>query len=341
MPCRAAAPLPSPLPVSVVVPVHAGGDAFGQCLAHLCRLHPPPLEIIVVEDGEPWPGEYPAGVTVARLAGRRGPAAARNRGAALARGDILLFVDADVLVPPGAAAAVAETLADGRIDAVIGSYDRHPAAPGFVSQFKNLAHRYVHQQAREDGATFWGACGAIRRSRFAALGGFDESFGTASIEDIELGMRLVRGGGRIRVRKDLEVTHLKQWTLAGLIRTDVLRRAVPWSALLLREGRIPDDLNVSRRARAAVALTALGALALAVAPLAPAALWPAGAAAVTLLALDWRLWRYFAVERGWPFALGAVAMQWLYYFYSGASFGWVWLTGDWRHRRASRVQESA
>ena len=338
---RAAAPLPSPLPVSVVVPVHAGGDAFGRCLAHLCELRPPPLEIIVVEDGEPWLGAYPAGVRVERLTGRRGPAAARNRGAALARGDILLFVDADVLVPPTAVAAVAETLADERIDAVIGSYDRHPAAPGFVSQFKNLAHRFVHQQAREDGATFWGACGAIRKSRFDALGGFDESFATPSIEDIELGMRLVRGGGLVRVRKDLEVTHLKRWTLAGLIRTDVLERAVPWSALLLRERRIPDDLNVSRRARAAAALTALEALALAMAPFSPAALWAAGAAAVTLLALDWRLWRYFAVERGWAFVPGAVAMQWLYYAYSGAAFGWVWLTGDWRHRRAARVQESA
>jgi GT2 family glycosyltransferase len=325
----------------VVVPVHAGGAAFGRCLAHLYELRPPPLEIIVVEDGEPWPGAYPAGVRVERLAGRRGPAAARNRGAALTRGDILLFVDADVLVPPTAVAAVAETLDDERIDAVIGSYDRHPAAPGFVSQFKNLAHRFVHQQAREDGATFWGACGAIRKSRFDALGGFDESFATPSIEDIELGMRLVRGGGRVRVRKDLEVTHLKRWTLAGLIRTDVLERAVPWSALLLREGRIPDDLNVSRRARAAVALTALVALALAMAPFSPAALWAAGAAAVTLLALDWRLWRYFAVERGWAFVPGAVAMQWLYYAYSGAAFGWVWLTGDWRHRRAARVQESA
>jgi hypothetical protein len=34
-------------------------------------------------------------------------------------------------------------------------------------------------------------------------------------------------------------------------------------------------------------------------------------------------------------------MQWLYYTYSGAAFAWVWWTGDWRARRAARVQEPA
>ncbi len=69
-----------------------------------------------------------------------------------------------------------------------------------------------------------------------------------------MGLRLSRGGGRIRLRKDLEVTHLKRWTLVSLIRTDVRQRALPWSALLLADGRIPNHLNVNRRARLAVAL---------------------------------------------------------------------------------------
>ena len=64
-------------------------------------------------------------------------------------------------------------------------------------------------------------------------------------------------------------------------------------------------------------------------------------AAVALLALDWRLWAYFAAERGWWFALRAVPMQWLYYAYSGAAFTWVLLTGDWRRQRAARLQEPA
>ena len=146
----------------------------------------------MVEDGAPdaAPPAYGPDVRVLRLAERRGPAAARNRGAAIARGDVLLFVDADVVVPETAVATVQACLNDPALAAVIGSYDRTPAAPNFVSQFKNLAHRFVHQQASEEGTTFWGACGAIRRTTFLALGGFDERFDVPSIEDIELGMRL-------------------------------------------------------------------------------------------------------------------------------------------------------
>jgi GT2 family glycosyltransferase len=331
------------LAVSVIVPVHAGGAALAHCLAALSRLSPPPLEVIVVEDGGAYAGApaYAAGVRVVRLPERRGPAAARNRGAAIARGDVFFFVDADVVVPATAVGAVQACLSDPALSAVIGSYDRWPAEPNFVSQFKNLAHRFVHQQAGDEGPTFWGACGAIRRKAFLSLGGFDERFDVPSIEDIELGLRLTRSGGHIRIQKDLEVTHLKRWTLTSLIRTDIRQRALPWSALLLGDGHIPNHLNVSRRARLAVALMAVLLAGLVATPFVPDAALVALNAGLVLLAVDWRLWAYFASERGWWFAVRAVPMQWLYYLYSGGAFAWVWLTGDWRRHRGTRVQEPA
>lgn len=328
--------------VSVVVPVHDGGDAFDRCLESLARLSPRPLEVIVVEDGPAQRPRAYGDARVVRLPARRGPAAARNRGAAEARGQVFYFVDADVLLPPSAISTVAEAFSESGIEAVIGSYDRHPAATALVSQFKNLAHRFVHQQAGDHVATFWGACGAIRREAFEAIGGFDERYTSPSVEDIELGMRLARRGGRIRVRKDLEVTHLKAWTLGSLVRTDIRGRALPWSALLLAEGRLPDDLNVSVRARAAAGL-AIAASTCGVASLVLPAAAPVSAAALAgLVAIDWKLWRYFASERGWWFALRAMPLQWLYYLYSAAAFAWVWATGlgGWRRARA-RFQEPA
>ena len=322
-------PVPQPLradqTVSVVLPVADGGAEFGLALKALSRLSPQPLEVIVVEDGPQRDAVvYPDEAKVLRLQSRRGPAAARNAGAAAARGDLLLFVDADVVVPTDLVSRVTEVFCDPAVDAVFGSYDRSPLAPGLCSQFKNLVHRFVHQHAREDAQTFWSACGVMRRRVFESLGGYDERFTIPSVEDIELGMRLSRAGGRIRLVKQLEVTHLKRWTFRSLLYTDICCRALPWSRLLLAESvPLPNDLNLTWRARMATTLLGLALLAVGVSPWLPSLLVPAAVSAGVVWTLDWALWRYFAAARGWGFALRCVPLQWLYYLYSGAAFAWV------------------
>ena len=104
------------------------------------------------------------GATVITTPGPAGPAKARNVGARAAIGDLLLFVDADVVVEPNTVDVVQSLFAaDPKLDAVIGSYDDAPGQTNFVSQYRNLMHHYVHQHASAEATTFWGACGAIRR----------------------------------------------------------------------------------------------------------------------------------------------------------------------------------
>jgi glycosyltransferase involved in cell wall biosynthesis len=88
--------------ISIVVPVYKGGTEFRLCLEALARLEPPPLEIIIVSDGDTKSSKTAAefNVRVIQLPQREGPARARNVGACHARGDILFFIDADVAVPP-------------------------------------------------------------------------------------------------------------------------------------------------------------------------------------------------------------------------------------------------
>ncbi|MBI3760238.1 MAG: glycosyltransferase family 2 protein [Chloroflexi bacterium] len=130
-----------------------------------------------------------------------GPCVARNLGARVARGEALFFIDADVAVRPDTVGRVVRAFAaDPDLVAAFGSYDERPSDPGFISQYKNLFHHYVHQHARAEASTFWAGCGAIRRSAFFALGGFDEAnYRRPSIEDIDLGYRLARRGAKIRV----------------------------------------------------------------------------------------------------------------------------------------------
>jgi GT2 family glycosyltransferase len=328
------------LTVSVIIPVHQGAD-FQQCLesirASTCR----PDEVFVVIDGEDEHAINLAsrfGVQVIKLGVRRGPAAARNLGAQLAYGDLLLFIDSDVTISPTTIAAVVERFrAEPDIQALIGSYDDEPTARNFLSQYKNLLHHFMHQKARADGSTFWGACGAIRRETFLKSGGFDERYRRPSIEDIELGYRLKAAGHRLCVDKRLQVTHHKRWSALTLLESDFLRRALPWSRLILRSGRLENDLNIDWASRLKVGLMGGLCLALGVSWWWLSGLLAAAVIGITLLVLDGPLWRFFHEKRGLLFAVRTVPWHWFYYFYSGVAFALVLATHIVRRRRHSHA----
>ena len=327
------------LTVGAVVPVRDGGEDLRRCLVALARATSPPDDVVVVIDGRPGPSADADGDCARRLGARvvvvgsnGGPARARNLGATNTHADVLFFVDADVAVRPDAVARVREAFVDPAIAAVFGSYDDTPAAPNFISQYKNLFHHYVHQIAREDATTFWAGCGAVRADVFRAVGGFDETYREPCIEDIELGHRLTARGHRVRVVKRLQATHLKWWTARSLLVADVYRRAVPWTELILRDRRMANDLNVRVAERVSAALAWLLLISLTLALVWPRSLLAAAGAAAMLLVLNAHLYRFFLRKRGAVFLLGAIAWHWFYYLYGTVGFG----LGALRHFRSVR-----
>jgi|SRR5271157_89200 len=244
--------------ISVIVPVRNNPRELRLCLERLFASTYSNYEVIVVDDASTDETPQVAadlGATVLRLGSRRGPAGARNRGAEIARGEYLFFLDSDVCVYPETLQELHDTFArDPELDAVFGSYDTQPTAENVLSEYKNLFHHFVHQDSREQATTFWSGCGAIRRSVFLKMGGFSARYKRPSIEDIELGRRLHAAGHRIMLNKRMQVTHLKRWTLWSIIKTDVLDRGIPWTELMLEEGRMPDDLNTKVSQRISVVL---------------------------------------------------------------------------------------
>ena len=328
--------------LSVIVPVRNDPQRLGICLEALRGSSYRDHEVIVVDDASFDMSAAVAemlGAQVLRLPVRGGPGAARNRGAAAARGRYLMFVDADVRVHPDTLArAVAVLDADSTIDALFGSYDSQPVAPGAVSQYKNLLHHYVHQTGRAEAGTFWAGCGAIRREAFLAVGGFADSYRRPSIEDIELGARLRRSGRRIALRPEIQATHLKAWTLRSLLRSDLCDRAIPWTRLALQEGHLPDDLNLRAGARVSAVLAYVLVLSLALAVRWPVLLAVAAAALAGIAALNRDLYALFARQRGRRFLLAAVPLHLLYFLYSVAGFaaGVLLHLGDRLHPRPKR-----
>jgi hypothetical protein len=229
--------------LSVIVPATAPAPTLSRCLAAIEAAGPD--ELFVADE--------PA---------RGTPAAARNLAADRATGDVLVFVDADVLVHADALDRIRARLRDPALDAVFGSYDDSPEAPGPVSGFRNLLHHHVHHEGAGPAQSFWTGLGAVRRPAFDAAGRLDPA--RRWLEDVELGARLVQAGARIELDPAIQGTHLKRYTLASMLHVDTVERAIPWVDLML-DGRAPHSaLNAGAKHRisALLALGVVGAAAL-------------------------------------------------------------------------------
>jgi len=245
-----------------------------------------------------------------------GPAAARNSGAGATAADVLVFVDSDVEVDAEALALIERRFAtDPGLAAVFGAYDAAPADRGLASRYRNLLHHHVHAGAAGEAETFWAGLGAIRRERFEAAGGFDaDRYPRPSVEDIELGMRLRRGGARIALDPRIRGRHLKRWTALSIARTDFGSRGVPWVRLLLREGRGSTALNLGwRRRLSAAATVALAGSLLARRPRL------AAAALAANLALDRGLYALLLRRGGPRLLLAGIALHQLHQLCAAAS----------------------
>ena len=284
--------------ISVIVPVHNSASFLRSCLEHLRKSTFTEYECIVVDDGSTDESASVAsefGFQVLRTNRRSGPAFARNLGAREAKGDILFFIDADVCVHPRTLSRVKANFdQDPDLTAVIGSYDDSPEAQDFLSLYRNLMHCYVHHQARREACTFWSGCGAIRKEAFSAYSGFDESYDRPAIEDIELGYRLAHDGKKMLLDTSIMVKHLKRWSFFNLVKTDIVDRGIPWTELILRDRKLPNDLNLQLSQRVSVALVFL------LMGFATAAAWFAGLSFIlVLLTMLFLVLSQFEVESTW------------------------------------------
>lgn len=311
----------SPRPgVSVIVPARNAATTLPRCLDSLVAQATDDAELIVVDDDSSDDtaaivSRYP--VRLIELPRHVGASAARNRGAEASRGEVLLFIDADVVLAPGGMCRVVATMARSEVGALIGSYDADPDDLSTVSQFKNLAHHYFHQRSHLNATTFWSACGAVRRGCFFAAGGFDEKrFKLPSIEDVELGYRLVDRGVWIVLDPELQVKHLKKWNLGSLVATDVVRRAIPWTLQWMEHGRVQTDLNFSYDQRFAAIVSVALVFSIPLALVSPYLWFVVGALLVVAYLLNRGLFRLFLTKGGLRLAIGGFLLQQLYYLYS-------------------------
>lgn len=308
--------------VSVIIPVYNGSQTIKRCLESVFKASYPLFECITVDDHSNDKTIQIAqsfDVKIVKLDRQYGAAYARNRGAETAKGDILLFIDADVTIYPDCIEKVVESFhKNPGISALFGTYDDKPDKQNFLSQYKNLFHHYIHQTSNVEASTFWTACGAIKKDVFFEVGKFNEK--VRMMEDIELGYRLKARNYKIHLDKGLVVKHLKHYSFTNLLRSDLFDRAIPWTLLMLNSRQHEHDLNLKwqHRISAIIVIFMLVFAALVFSSLLFIAAVPMLFILFYMLNLDF--YRFYIKKRGIVFTLKVIPFHMFYYLYSTIGF---------------------
>ncbi len=257
--------------VTVVIPAHNAAQTLPECLAACLNQTCRPREVIVVDDGSTDDTPRAAESLPVRYLrqDRAGPAAARNRGAHEAEGDIVAFTDADCIPEPDWLEHLAAGFTDEHVVGVGGTYG--------IANPESLLARVVHGEilARHarfgEEVDFLGSFNvAYRRDAFEAVGGFDETYSAASAEDNDLAYRLMDAGGRLRFVRGARVAHYHPARLASYLRTQMRHGFWRMKLYAGHPGRARGDRYARGPELAAPALALLIAVGLIAAPVAAA-----------------------------------------------------------------------
>ncbi len=210
----------SDIAVSVIIPAKSEGenliDTVLSVRANSTALAP---EIIVVDDGSDDGAPQRLAARLAdddrlRIIGgpQEGIARARNAGAAVARGEVLVFLDGHCYVPPGWLEPLVAPFADRAVAMTGPAFrsirDPRARACGITWADASLGNIWLPPETRGPVPFHIGACQAVRAEVFADEGGFDPGMTRWGSEDVELCLRLWLMGHDVHAAPESEVYHL-------------------------------------------------------------------------------------------------------------------------------------
>jgi len=140
-----------------------------------------------------------------------------------ASGEIILFIDSDIILKKNAFELLRKDFEKKETDAVVGVQSKELRITNYCTQYKNLWMRYTYKRLPDYVPLFYTSIASIRKDIFLKAGGFDPEYRMPNVEDTEFGQRMMDCGFRVYLDRNLEVEHLKYYNLISLLKTDFYR----------------------------------------------------------------------------------------------------------------------
>jgi glycosyltransferase involved in cell wall biosynthesis len=300
------------LDISVIIPIRDGKHTLRFCLDSLKKSELPPSEVIVVddcsrEDCSDLVRSY--GFKFLRVDRPQEAENARNMGARLAKGDILVFTDCDMVIQPDALGRIQKRLSSDRYGAVSGVCTPENDQRNLAARYKNLWLYYSYASSPKD-FDFWiSSIGAVRKDAFFSVRGFRTSYQNKyGGGDLEFGRRLKGAGWKIRLDTKIQGKHLKPYSLWSLLKNDY-SRGKGWFRFAFRERILAYVIKKLRIANIypgfilSVVISLVLMLCLLVIPFHRVFLAFAAFLALAYLSVNYPLLRFFRRRAGTYFAL--------------------------------------
>ena len=214
----------------MIIPTFKRTQWLQELLQSLTKLDFPAdrFEVIVVDDGSPNAAQKKESITAAgwpfQLSylqqNQKGPAAARNLGAANAASDVLVFTDDDVVVDPTWLTEIIKGIDERGVGGTAGktlTMKANTLTERYLSFVNHLSEHHVG--ASGELAYIITVNAAFPKSAFTAVGGFDEIYPFPSGEDIDLGFRLRQSGYKFKVNEGAKIWHRQRDNLWSMWKT--------------------------------------------------------------------------------------------------------------------------
>lgn len=241
--------------ISIIIPTYYAQKGYYQtpihlwnCLESIAHSTHTPHEIIVIDDYSDvaYAHQLSSHIIFHKMKMNGGPAKARNIGASIASGDILCFIDSDVMLLPKTLEKILKTMNNPEVDIVQGIYSTTCRVRNFASQYQNLYQHYIFNNIRTNKLSSVSSyCLAIRRSVFNELGGFNDSVHIASVEDGDFGLDAHRQGKRILLNREAEVEHLAHFTNKKILKRTFSIATTKMQTLRFHKERLKTNPNTT------------------------------------------------------------------------------------------------